>query len=674
MKKFICMIICCCIYQGSLLTYAYDSDHNENAEKSENDSGIEIVTEDTYQPVDLSTMDMMENASMGHHVSEAQSFSTRAVSPYWKNENGIKSFYDATGSLFVKKGTKKIIDVSEHNGTIDWEKVKASGVDGAIIRIGYGYWMEDKQFKRNIAECNRLRIPYGLYLYSYAYDANFAYAEAEGTAEMLAQVNVNLTYPIFYDIENFNSWTHEGVVRYHPTTPSEYEKVILTYINRMNQLGYKNNVYVYSYRSYLQNQLNSKAILSHVSWVAAYTSTFGFKNPYYQGDLGWQYTSDGSVDGIGGRVDISCFSGNILSTTPTAIKLTPSTVTLYPDDTFDMNAVVSPTAVNAKLTWRIENEKVAKVDQNGVITAVGEGNTYVYAKTWNEIENRALIKVERRFSENSKMDPTNNIKATTLGVNKVKVTWDPVPYADGYIIYRKNDENKFSYLYMVKGNEYTDESAKFNTYNFYKVYAYKMVNGKRILGSSPTYAYAKPYVPGVKDLTSVPSGMSSVRLTWSDVGEVDGYKIYRQEADGNFVYYDTVKEASYSDPFVEAGKYYFYRVYGYKNENGKEFTGKAGNYVYATPRPLSIYNLRAAKMSNYIRITWNSASDVDGYIIYRQAPGESKMTYRYMVKNNYFNDIQLSKSGYYFYRVYAYKMVNGKRVLSNSDTYVYAKK
>ncbi len=54
-----------------------------------------------------------------------------------------------------------------------------------IIRVGYGYLMEDKYFQYNVSECNRLGIPYGIYLYSYAYDANFAYEEANGTDEML---------------------------------------------------------------------------------------------------------------------------------------------------------------------------------------------------------------------------------------------------------------------------------------------------------------------------------------------------------------------------------------------------------------------------------------------------------------------------------------------------------
>lgn len=281
--------------------------------------GVDIVTEDTYQPIDQDVSEELENVAMGSSIEQPKARMARASAPYWDESSGVKKFYDAEGNLMYHEGTKKVIDVSEHNGKIDWDKVKASGVDGAIIRVGWGYLGEDKYFQRNVSECNRLGIPYGVYLYSYAYDANFAYAEANGTAEMLSKVNLNLSYPIYYDIERFDEWNDNGTTRVPPKNAAEYEKVIGTYISRMEELGYKGKVHVYSYRSYLQNQLNSPKILPYVSWIAAYTPTLGFDNTYYNGEEGWQYTSSGSVDGLSGRVDISCFSNQFynlsLSTT-----------------------------------------------------------------------------------------------------------------------------------------------------------------------------------------------------------------------------------------------------------------------------------------------------------------------------------------------------------------------
>lgn len=287
--------------------------NNNDKLKAENNvangfEGVEIVTEDTYQPIDPDVSEELENVAMGSSIEQPKAKMARASAPYWDESSGVKKFYDAEGNLMYHEVTKKVIDVSEHNGKIDWDKVKASGVDGAIIRVGWGYLGEDKYFQRNVSECNRLGIPYGIYLYSYAYDANFAYAEANGTAEMLSKVNLNLSYPIYYDIERFDNWNDNGTTRVPPKNAAEYEKVIGTYISRMGELGYKGKVHVYSYRSYLQNQLNSPKILPYVSWIAAYTPTLGFDNTYYNGEEGWQYTSSGSVGGVSGRVDISCFS------------------------------------------------------------------------------------------------------------------------------------------------------------------------------------------------------------------------------------------------------------------------------------------------------------------------------------------------------------------------------
>lgn len=280
---------------------------------------VDIVTEESYQPIDSQVSELMKDAAMGDNPENRYLYQrARAAAPYWKTENGMKNFYDAEGTLMYRKGTKLVIDVSEHNGKINWEQVKAAGVDGAIIRVGFGYLGEDAYFQYNVSECNRLGIPYGIYLYSYAYDANFAYAEANGTAEMLSKVSLNLSYPIYYDIEGFKAWNDNGTTRKHPTTPAEYEKVIGTYINRMNQLGYNGLVHVYSYRSYLQNELNSVKILPYVSWTAAYTQTLGFDNPYYNGEEGWQYTSSGSVKGISGRVDMNCFSNQFYNTSLSA--------------------------------------------------------------------------------------------------------------------------------------------------------------------------------------------------------------------------------------------------------------------------------------------------------------------------------------------------------------------
>lgn len=393
MKKILCILLSVFMCSSSLQLV-------DAKEENSTVDGIEVVTEDSYQPVSKSVSDNMEDAAMGSGMQKDQpklSYYSRSAitSPYWDLVSGNKMFYDANGVLMFNGPSKMILDVSSWQGKINWDKVKASGIDGVILRVGWGYLGEDSQFKRNLSECNRLKIPYGIYLYSYAYDANFAYAEAEGTAQMLSGLDLsNLKYPIYYDIENFDPWEDDnGAIRRPPTTVSGYEQIITTYINRMNQLGYQGKVHVYSYRSYLQSVLNSSKILSYTSWIAAYTNTLGYTNKFYDGSYGWQYTSSGSVDGISGDVDMSAFSSDqLIISEPQSVSLSVSSLSLPVGKTQAVSAKVNPSQfVSQSTMWSSDNPSVASVDQNGIIHANKTGTATITAYATNKVS--AAVKV-----------------------------------------------------------------------------------------------------------------------------------------------------------------------------------------------------------------------------------------------------------------------------------------
>ena len=217
--------------------------------------------------------------------------------PYWQGD----SFYNGDGTLFLADAAN-VIDVSEHQGVIDWQAVKDSGVDAAIIRVGYGVGNEDRFAARNIAECNRLGIPYGVYLYSYAYDADFARREGEWVAEVCARLGARPTLPYYYDLEN---WTWTGHTP--PTSPKAYEGIVDAFFSAMASRGIS-DVSVYSYTSYLQGPLNAESIWRRTSWVAQYNYRLDFSNPYRPSFHGWQYSDGGSVPGIRGAVDLNAFT------------------------------------------------------------------------------------------------------------------------------------------------------------------------------------------------------------------------------------------------------------------------------------------------------------------------------------------------------------------------------
>lgn len=222
---------------------------------------------------------------------------------HWGTYNGTQAFFDARNNLFAQQA-KGVIDVSAWQNTIDWQAVKNAGVEGAIIRLSYGWGNGfDVQAKRNISECKRLGIPFGVYVFSYAESAADGASEGADVVDLLRQAGVNpgdLSYPVFYDLEN---WTYTG--HRSPTSPSVYDGIVNSWYGKLQAAGY-NNLSVYSYTSYLNSALNSSNIHGKTRWVAQYGSTMQY-TAFPTNDRGWQYTSSGQISGITGNVDLNAF-------------------------------------------------------------------------------------------------------------------------------------------------------------------------------------------------------------------------------------------------------------------------------------------------------------------------------------------------------------------------------
>ena len=230
-------------------------------------------------------------------------FESNEYGAHWGTYDNSKAFFDYQNNLFVQQA-KGVIDVSEWQGDIDWAKAKADGVEGVIIRLGYGEGNNaDKKAQRNISECKRLGIPFGIYWYSYADTPSLAEEEGADVVTKLKQFGVNLSdlaYPVYYDLEK---WTWEG--HQPPTDPNVYNNIVNNWYSALQSAGYK-NLGVYSYTSYLRGPLKHADIYAKTAWVAQYGARMGFDS-FPTNSRGWQYTSSGKVDGISGNVDMNAF-------------------------------------------------------------------------------------------------------------------------------------------------------------------------------------------------------------------------------------------------------------------------------------------------------------------------------------------------------------------------------
>ena len=302
--------------------------------KTDGESFIPVSASDVKDAVEQPVKQSAEQSSLkGGSTVRLAKFESNEYGAHWGTYNGTKAFFDYRNNLFVQQA-KGVIDVSSWQGDVDWAKAKADGVEGAIIRLGYGWGnYADAKAQRNINECKRLGIPFGIYWYSYAYDANCARAEGNDVAAKLRQMGVSpndLKYPVYYDLEK---WTWAGHTP--PTNPNVYSGMADAWYGALQSAGYK-NLGVYSYTSYLQGPLNNSNIYAKTRWVAQYGAQMGY-NAFDTNDRGWQYTSSGHINGISGSVDMNAFGSKNYAQDSSVIDVRKMPVVSVPDGNYFIN-------------------------------------------------------------------------------------------------------------------------------------------------------------------------------------------------------------------------------------------------------------------------------------------------------------------------------------------------
>ena len=184
------------------------------------------------------------------------------------------------------------IDVSSHNGALDWAAIQKAGVAFAILRAGYGRYQVDSQFAQNIRGAAAQGIPVGVYWFSYALDAAGARAEAQKCLETIQ--GCDITLPVFFDFEY-------DTVRYAKDQGvtlgrAAFNAHAAAFCQVIRAAGYKPGVY-YNL-DYYRNMVDTAVLGGYAQWYAQYASS-----PSIDGYDLWQYTSSGTLSGVSGRFD-----------------------------------------------------------------------------------------------------------------------------------------------------------------------------------------------------------------------------------------------------------------------------------------------------------------------------------------------------------------------------------
>ena len=311
----------------------------------------------------------------------------------WKKVDG--KYYSSDGSV-IEGAIAKGIDVSHHQGTVDWKKAKADGVEFAMIRCGYGMDQtnqDDAQWLNNVKGCEENGIPYGVYLYSYANTVEKASSEANHVLRLIK--GHTLKYPVYYDIED------KSVLG--KVNAEQLGQVAETFINKIKTAGYQTGIYSNKYN--FETYFTSNVFEQWNKWIAQYNSPSCTYNKKYQI---WQATDTGIVDGINGAVDIDFImkttqspsnnnSGTTNNTKPgTSTTRKPSTTTAVKKNTSSAPVnlrrptiqVKSPSKKKVQISWNLRGSGV----KCQIFYSTKKNKGYKKAATVNSSNGKVIIK------------------------------------------------------------------------------------------------------------------------------------------------------------------------------------------------------------------------------------------------------------------------------------------
>ena len=254
--------------------------------------------------VEVAKKDSKEDAQNGRYVTEQVNQKAQQQT----TDNNTSNTQPSVKLIEYKRpqnGFVGGIDVSSHNGEIDWAKVKDDGVQFAMVRLGYrgyltGKIVLDAAFEYNIENAYKNGIDVGVYFYSTATNETEALEEAAYVVEVIKakeEKGIKLTYHVGYDFEEF--YNKDDRTRAKGLTAAQISKNTVAFLDYIKASGYK--PMLYAGKNPVKTYWETSVVAKYDFWLAHYTEATEYTGKFYM----WQYTSSGKVSGLEGRVDLN---------------------------------------------------------------------------------------------------------------------------------------------------------------------------------------------------------------------------------------------------------------------------------------------------------------------------------------------------------------------------------
>ena len=549
------------------------------------------------------------------------------------------------------------IDISYHNGKIDFEELKKnSNTKVVIIRVGYrgyggsGVLRKDELFDYNMTNAIKNGFDVGVYFYSQSINESEAKAEANFALQYVKGYDFNL--PVYFDYEfaEVSDGRLDSAWNSGKLNKAKMSKNAIAFCDTIEKAGYKSGVY--SSTSFFETKYDDTLFQQgYAMWLAHYASKTRYAGDYQI----WQYSSKGKVSGISGYVDSNYIYSEALK--PLISK------------GFEISKI-------SKQSYTGKEVKPAfKVFNNGLELIKGED----YYVSFNNNVNigKASVTVTgvndynsfRKKVEYSIVPPkVTGLKLEARSANSLKVSWNKNKYASRYYvqIYRGSEWVKAG---TTKDTEYIiDDLANASSYKI-RVRGYKKVDDKYYYGyyCNALETATNPVTPTELKASSVRT--DSLTLSWKKQTFASYYRVYKYNSGSKkYELYKECNNNSLKITGLSSNTRYKFKVRAYKKSaDGKLlYSDRSEAFsVYtspAAPQKLSIKSTSAKK----INASWSKVSAASGYQIRWSTTSNFSSNYKTVSVSGTSKAVSTAQSEKtYYVKVRAYKIRDGKKYYSN---------
>ena len=354
-------------------------------------------------------------------------------------------------------------------------------------------------------------------------------------------------------------------------------------------------------------------------------------------------------------------------------EISAKDVVLKVDDVFNaMSGVSASDKEDGDITSKI------KVAENTVNTS----KAGIYKVVYEVIDSDGNT-VRKEIKVTVRLNKVSNVKSVSNSYNSNKITWSKLKDVDGYEIYRSTSKTgTYSRVQEItNGNtiNYVDKNLATGSGYYYKIRAYKIVNGEKLYGDYSSIVSAKPVLSRTTNVISKSASYNSNKITWKKVSGASGYEVYRSNSkSGKYSKVKTITSGStlnYTNTGLTTGTTYYYKVRAYRTVNGKKVYSSYSSIVSAKPT-LKTPSVKLTSGSRKATVKWGKVAGASGYEVYRATSKSGKYSKVKTVgsgSTTSYTNSSLTKNKTYYYKVRAYRTVKGKKVYSSYSSAKYIK-